>query len=115
MDFFSIFLLIAGAYVLYAAILLKVKHRITPGVMLSPAAEAASVKDTDGFTAYMFPRVLGLALVTLLFGGMGYLLPSMMKEIWFEILLIGIYVLYIIFYIRSIHTAEKRFCAGKRS
>ena len=109
-DFFSVFILLAGGYILYAAILLKTQKKITKSIMMNQNKSVGQIKDKDGFIRFMFGRTLVVALVTIAAGLWGLLKPYFGATWVSDVVEIVAFTLVMVFYIISIKKADKEFC-----
>lgn len=113
-DFFSLVMIGAGFYVLYAARELKRSHRIIKSIILSPDLHDKQCKDMDGLVRYMFPRCMVLACVTVLLGVYELMMSytTMSDGTEFRILEGGLSVAFfvvLIYYVRSSKRLGKMF------
>ena len=70
MDFmmaFDVILLALGAYLVYAAVVMKRNQTIPPSVV--PAATMTTCRDPKGYAQFLFPWVVAFAIGCLVFGG----------------------------------------------
>ncbi len=109
-DFFSIVIIAAGIYILYAARELKQSHHIIKTVIATPPEGSGKPKDMDGLVKFMFPKLMGLALVTFLLGfdslAESYV-SFMQNNIVSDIMSIIIYVVFFAYFIYFIVSSKK--------
>lgn len=67
-TFIDILYILSGAYLIYAAILMKVKKQIIGSVVLSKGIEEKSIRDKDGFIAYLYGKLIFFGAVIILAG-----------------------------------------------
>ncbi|MCR5641027.1 MAG: hypothetical protein K6G04_06700 [Lachnospiraceae bacterium] len=63
---FDVILLLLGAYLVYAAVIMKKNGNIPSSIV--PAIKLQTCRDEKGFAKYLFPWVLAFALASFLFG-----------------------------------------------
>lgn len=63
----SIIILGSGIYCLYAAYMLKAKGVINKTILLGKDVDVKKCKDKDGYIKYVFPKVLLLGIVALIY------------------------------------------------
>lgn len=113
---FALIILFCGLYILYAAIQMKNEKKINTSICRTPKNVGRKIKDTDGFINYLFPRLLGLAIF------------SIIVSFWFfmddefaatfgsgvnsavELILIVLYLVSLFLYTKSIKKAEDKYC-----
>ncbi len=115
-SFFAFVMFMAGIYMLYAALRLKREGYINPSFMRTPKGQAKRIKDKDGYVAFMFPKALGLSIITLAIGAWFLLTTSVMNlagqtiGMVVEIGLVALYFGYLFWYTAQIKKAESMFC-----
>lgn len=60
-----------GLYMLYSCILMKTTGEIKTGFLMNRDVDLRKCKDLEGYKAFIFPKLLALAAMTLLYGLMG--------------------------------------------
>lgn len=109
MEFFGVFLVLAGAYILYAAIIMKTQGKITKSIMMNQNRHVGQVKDKDGFIKYMFLRTFLMGAVVIA-AGIWSLLGLDFEYSWVVDLAITIFfTIIVILYLFSIRSADKKF------
>ncbi|MDO4285945.1 MAG: hypothetical protein Q4C60_11525 [Eubacteriales bacterium] len=109
-DFFSIFVLLAGVYILYAAILLKTQKKITKSIMMNQNRDVKQIKDKEGFVRFMFVRTMVVAVVTIAAGLWGLIEPFFVTTWVTDVVVVVAFTLMIVYYLISIRKADKEFC-----
>ena len=114
-SFISMLVLLAGVYIMYAARKLKINGEINPSLMRSPNNMNRHIRDMEGYKKFMYPRVLILAVITIVLG-FWYTLADAMPALRsnplvqiLEILVLFCFLGYTIYYIRQMKKAEKMF------
>ena len=109
MNLFSLIIIAGGAYITYAAIMLKAKGEINRNVMLPRNREPKNCKDPEGFNQYMFGRTLAFGILAFL-AGMWTNICTYVTASWIPSLIVGAaFVGYAAYYMKCIKEAEKKF------
>ena len=108
-DIFNILIIAFGAYIIYAAIILKKDGKISKSLMLSPGANDSTIKNKDGFIKFMFTRTVILGIVVTLSGCWDIVFPQLAGNGWIELTIILVFMLILVLYIRDIKKAGKVF------
>lgn len=77
--FMDIAIILCGAYVVYAAVLLKTTGELKESVLLSKNLDIKKCKDLEGYKKFLFPRSLIMGIFTVLFGLAGVINTNVMK------------------------------------
>ncbi|MBO5208673.1 MAG: hypothetical protein J6B68_04925 [Lachnospiraceae bacterium] len=67
-DFIDILCICCGAYLVYAAIVMKTQGRIISNVLLKKGMDESSLKDKDGFINFLFGKVLLVGILVIIGG-----------------------------------------------
>lgn len=67
-TFIDLLYILSGAYLIYAAILMKVKRQIIGSVVLSKGIDEKSIRDKDGFIAYLYGKLFFFGVIVILSG-----------------------------------------------
>ncbi|WP_130836820.1 hypothetical protein [Lachnoclostridium sp. Marseille-P6806] len=114
MNAFNYVLIAAGAYVLYAAVILKTRGKITKNLMLSPGVSENMIGDREGFARYMFPRTAVLGAAVAFAGGWDVVFPGVAGTGQIELAVIAVFTILLIRYLRAVKKAEKRFANRRK-
>lgn len=74
-DLIDILCILSGAYLVYAAIVMKKQGRIIGNVMLKKGTDESNIKDKEGFIQFLFGKILFFGIVIML-GGIANFLNS---------------------------------------
>lgn len=109
MEFFGVFLALMGAYILYAAIIMKTQGKITKSIMMNQNRHVGQIKDKEGFINYMFLRTFFMGVVVIA-AGIWSLLGLDFANSWIVDLAITIFfTIIVVLYLLSIRSADKKF------
>ncbi len=76
----------AGAYMLYAWILMKKTGEIKTSMLLSKEIDIRKCKDLEGYKSFIAPKMLVFGFTSLVYGGYGlvnsYVFPMPMQVYW---------------------------------
>lgn len=114
-SFFAFIMFVAGVYILNAAVALKRSGKINPSIMRSPKNAAKRIRDTEGFAAYMYPKVMLFGVTTVILG-LWYLFVLVFRNSFGTILtavtelivIVGFFVV-LFYYMHCVKVAENRF------
>ena len=67
-DFIDILCILCGAYLVYAAIVMKTQGRIINNVLLKKGMDENSLKDKEGFIRFLFAKVLQVGILVIIGG-----------------------------------------------
>ncbi|MCM1047482.1 MAG: hypothetical protein NC433_03560 [Clostridiales bacterium] len=67
-DLIVILCVICGAYMMYAAIMMKYKGKFIKSVVLGNGMDENSLRDKEGFVKYLYIRLLGCGVVDVAIG-----------------------------------------------
>ncbi len=67
-DLIDILCIFCGAYLVYAAIVMKTQGHIIGNVLLKKGADESSLKDKDGFINFLFTKVLVVGILWIIGG-----------------------------------------------
>lgn len=67
-NLIDILCILSGAYLVYAALAMKLKGRIIKNVVLSKGMEEKSIRDKEGLIRYLYGKLLFFGLVVILAG-----------------------------------------------
>lgn len=67
-DFIDILCILCGAYLVYAAIVMKTQGRIINNVLLKKGMDENSLKDKEGFIRFLFAKVLLVGILVIIGG-----------------------------------------------
>lgn len=70
-SFMDIIFIGAGAYVVYAYVLMKTKGEITTSILMSKDVDIRKCKDIEGYKRFVMPKMLIFAAASLIYGGIG--------------------------------------------
>lgn len=79
MDWIVILCTLSGAYMMYAAIVMKYKGKFVKSVVLSNGLNENSIRDKEGFIKYLYGRLLACGIADV-FMGMACLINDFMYE-----------------------------------
>lgn len=111
-DFSSlmdIIIIVGGAYIAYAAILLKLTGEIKESVLLGKNMDVKKCKDLEGFKRFLFPRALLMGIFTVLFGVAGIVNAQVVDlgNLYFGLL--GLLLVLLVWYFVDYRRGIKRF------
>ncbi len=111
-DFSSlmdIIIVVGGAYIAYAAILLKLTGEIKESVLLGKTMNIKKCKDLEGFKNFLFPRALAMGIFTVFFGVAGIVNTKVVAlgNLYFGLL--GVLLVILIWYFVEYRKGIKRF------
>ncbi len=67
-DFIDILCILCGAYLVYAAIVMKTQGRIINNVLLKKGMDENSLKDKEGFIRFLFAKILLVGILVIIGG-----------------------------------------------
>lgn len=67
-DVIDILCILCGAYLVYAAVVMKTQKRIIGNVLLKKGTDENSLKDKDGFINFLFAKVLVVGILWIIGG-----------------------------------------------
>lgn len=67
-DVIDILCIFCGAYLVYAAVVMKTQKRIIGNVLLKKGADENSLKDKEGFINFLFAKVLVVGILWIVGG-----------------------------------------------
>ena len=109
-GFLDVIVICAGAYMLYGWYLLVFRNEIKEGLVVSKASGGRKCKDIEGFKRVMGPKLLLLAIVAILQGGLSllssYVLPIPRALYW---ILYFLFFAVLIWFVVTSRKAEKEF------
>lgn len=80
MNLLDYLITFGGIYLIYAAVMMKVKGEIIKSVinvLVSPNLDLDRIRDREGFIHYLWIRALGIGILAVVIGGFGIVGPKM--------------------------------------
>ena len=111
-DFSSlmdIIIIVGGAYIAYAAILLKLTGEIKESVLLGKTMNIRKCKDLEGFKKFLFPRALAMGIFTVLFGIAGIINTKVAPLGNLYFVLLGVLMVILIWYFLEYRKGIRRY------
>ncbi len=72
-SWFDVLIVMCGIYIIYTMVRMKREGKINPSVLLGKNITESMIKDKEGFIKYMYPKAMGLGIITVVCGIADYL------------------------------------------
>lgn len=115
-SFFAFVLFVAGIYVLNAGVNLKRRGKVNPSIMRSPKNSQKYLQDKEGFTAYLYPKVMLFGISTLVLGLWYLVLIVFAAQLgagftgFMEVAVLIVFFVVLFYYMHCVKVAEEKFC-----
>lgn len=105
-SWFDILIVLCGVYIIYTTVIMKNSGKINPSVLLGKSITEDMIKDKPGFINFMFPRAMGLGVVTIVCGVLDIFFGSSQV---IGLTIIVVFLIVLILYCVQINQARKKF------
>lgn len=108
-NIFDLLITLSGAYLVYAAIIMKKDGKIVSSILPGKDVDANKLRDKEGFIKYMFGKLLLLGVLTLAAGIIGMVNTQFGGPVYISIIGVVIVLAVLIVFSISLTKARKRF------
>lgn len=106
-NIFDLLIVICGLYMIYTAVIMKTKGKITAGIVVSKDIDVKKIRDREGFIGYMFGKVLLLGVLTSAIGGLGILTTYLEAPSYITLIGLGCFMVILIVFAVASNKAKK--------
>lgn len=108
-NVFDLLIGLCGAYLIYAAISMKVTGNIIAGVMFGKGEDVSSIKDKQGFINNMFGKVLVTGIVVCIGGVVGLLEEMWNLPYYVTLIATACYLIMLVWFVIASQKAKKKY------
>lgn len=108
-NIFDILIILCGLYMIYTAVIMKIKGRITPGIVVSKDVDTKKIRDKEGFIGYMFGKVLLMGVLTSAIGGFGIVVTRLNLPAYITLISLGCFMVLLIIFAVASNRAKKQY------
>lgn len=105
-NIFDLLIALSGAYLIYAAVIMKKDGKIVSSILPGKDVEANKMKDKEGFIKYMFGKLLLLGVLTLAAGIISMINTELGGPVYIS--LIGVVVVLTVLIVFSVSLTKAR-------
>lgn len=108
-NIFDLLITLSGAYLVYAAVIMKINGRIVNGIMTGKDADVDKMRDKEGFIGYMFGKLMLLGILTILSGLSSIINTKMGGPVYISLIGVAVVLVVLILFAVALNKARKRF------
>lgn len=105
----DLFISLAGAYLIYSAIIMKRKGEFNESLLWNKNTEKKRCKDKEGFIRFFFPHMLGVGVIIFADGIISYLGDRMSHLRYLQNITLVIAFIAVIWYAMALRKAMKEY------